>query len=102
MKKLEPGCLAIVKGSLCNDGKIVQCISFIPKYNFRNPGGWIRKDVPAWKCSPATAYDGLKVDVVPANVLFPIDNPDDDEKDEFYQNIPDPRFEKAYAEAYGQ
>ena len=101
-KKLQPGCLAIVKGSLCNDGKIVQCVARIPNHSFRHPGDWIERGVDAWEVTPAlVGWSGELTPRIRESCLVPIDNPGDDVKDEFYLNIPDPRFEKAYDEAYG-
>ncbi len=70
---LKPGCLAMIIRSMAgNEGKIVTCVELLPNQRFLD--GSIRD---AWQVDQTlNGTHGLKVSVVPAIWLIPINDPD--------------------------
>lgn len=83
-KQIKPGMPCIIKGSLFNDGRIVTPVEYLGIMNWITPEGKEFK-APGWKlaeklhkpheCRPENLTACL------ASVLFPLDNPGDDEID---------------------
>lgn len=71
---LKPGChTMIVKSAAGNEGKIVTCVRYIPNHKFVEPVGY----QPAWVLDrKLPAYGTRMNDMIPANWLIPINDPD--------------------------
>lgn len=88
MKKIEPGVPCIIKGSLFNDGRIVTPVKFLGKRVLINPDGSLIARL-CWEIAEelarARSYPfrvSPETNVCEQRVMFPLDNPGDDEVDE--------------------
>lgn len=85
MKQIQPGKPCIIKGSLDNDGKIVIPDVHVGQMRFGIlVGGFdmVTSTEDAWHITtPLKAMDGRETDVLQTRILFPLDNPGEDEVD---------------------
>lgn len=88
MKKIEPGMPCIIKGSAYNDGRIVTPIKFKGVMMWVNPEGQQFLE-PGWEVAEALVKKAGNVPstinayLCEERVMFPLDNPGDDEEDTF-------------------
>jgi hypothetical protein len=91
-KPIKPGDLCLIKGSRYNDGKMVTAVMPQGMTEFVGQAGTHVRIETGWRIDPPidTWLNGLpiKQDVCEASVLWPIDNPGDDETDTVYKELP--------------